>query len=84
MSKIILFELPKEMAEGIYPRVSLFLEEYHRQQKIASSMFDMPLHKSFDLKSMALSCYTQGLLDAIELSKEGRLSELEILTRKEQ
>lgn len=60
--------VPPALAEKVYDRVSPLLEQYHHDQAFRAGMLKGLEKGQFDLKSLCISCYTQGLMDAQQLN----------------
>lgn len=61
--------VPKESADLCYTRIIDFLEKYHSDALRESKFPNANFKNTFNLKSLCLSCYAQGLLDAQQLPK---------------
>lgn len=59
-------KLPENLAKDVHNRISVFLDLYNDEQRIQTIFFDRPIVNQFDIKSLAYSCYLQGLADAKE------------------
>lgn len=67
-------QIPKKLAEVAFEAVKDLLKEYHVQQKFSvNSLQDFPKGGNYDLKWLAISCYTQGLSDAKQVLTENEV-----------
>lgn len=75
-TKLIDLQMTDEMLKTTMSRIQPFLEKYYREQQMS---FNFPKIKTMNMQELVVSIYIQGLVDAVELYKNGKLEDLEEL-----
>lgn len=72
--KLNMIDIPQKEADRLMGIIRPFILKYHEEERIRTSVYPWNTKKNeFGINELSISLYSQGLMDAIELMKMGKI-----------